>query len=78
MSSFCSTIGGFINLSPEVSFVVEDSNETVVGAAVAVLNAKEFRRRLQVGWIESLRKKYPLATDNDTDMVKVISLVFNF
>lgn len=63
-------------MSPEVCFVVEDGNETIVGAAVAVLNAKEFRRRLQVGWIESLRKKYPLATDNDTDMVKVLFEAF--
>lgn len=66
-----STIGGFLNLSPEVSFVVEDNHETVVGVAVAVLNAKEFRRRLKIGWIEGLRKKYPVASDTDADMVKV-------
>lgn len=73
-----STIGGYINLSPEVCFVVEDSSEIVLGAAVAAINAKDFRRRLQVGWVENLRQKYPAPREDDPDLVKdVIASLHN-
>ncbi|CAL8115404.1 unnamed protein product [Orchesella dallaii] len=64
------TIGGFLNLCPEVSFVVEDNNEVIIGVAVAALNAKEYRRRLKVSWFEMLSKKYPVASEGDSQLVK--------
>lgn len=66
-----STIGGYLNLCPEVGFVVEDNTDVVVGVAVAAANAKEFRRRLKISWVEAMRTKYPVAGSTDSEAVKV-------
>ncbi|ODN00482.1 Protein O-GlcNAcase [Orchesella cincta] len=64
------TLGGFLNLCPELCFVVEDNNDMIIGAAVAALNGKEFRRRLKMSWLEMLRKKYPVSIDVDSQLAK--------
>jgi hypothetical protein len=43
--------------------VVEDENEVVVGYAVAILNAQDFRRKLNMSWTDVLRKMYPLPAE---------------
>lgn len=60
-------IGGFLTLSPEYCFVVED-DVRLCGYALAVLDAKKFFAKLQVSWIPELLKKYPL-TSNDSLVV---------
>lgn len=58
-------------MSPDVSFVVEDGNGVVVGVSVAALDAKEFRRRMKIAWLDELRKKYPMsATGSCNEMTK--------
>lgn len=64
-------IGGYLTLKPDVSFVVEDENETVVGSAVAVLDAREFRRKLNVSWMDVVRKMYPIRPGDESPYVKV-------
>ncbi|XP_035702266.1 protein O-GlcNAcase isoform X2 [Folsomia candida] len=55
-------IGGYLTLNPDINFVVEDESETVVGSAVAVLDARDFRRKLDMSWMDVLRKMYPVPT----------------
>ncbi|XP_022670816.1 protein O-GlcNAcase-like isoform X3 [Varroa destructor] len=55
------TIGGFLALSSEFSFVMEDENR-VVGYALAAVNAAEFFKRLDIAWTSELKEKYPLPT----------------
>lgn len=52
-------IGGFLTLSPEYCFVVED-DLGLCGYALAVLDAKKYYNKLEVSWIPELLKKYPL------------------
>jgi len=68
-------IGGYLTLTSDISFVVEDEMETVVGIAVATLNAKEFRRKLNVSWIDILRKMYSVHPDQSGYVKDVISSV---
>ncbi|CAI6368457.1 unnamed protein product [Macrosiphum euphorbiae] len=63
-------VGSYLTLSPELCFVVED-NGTVIGYALAALNAKEFYQNLQVSWFSEMCSKYPL--DNSTDEIQSAS-----
>lgn len=54
-------VGGFLCLSPEYCFIVEDGDESICGYALAALNAVSFNKRLDAAWIPDLRKKYPLS-----------------
>lgn len=54
-------VGGFLTLSPEYCFVVEDDSG-LCGYALAVLDAKSFYSKLEVSWIPELLRKYPLPT----------------
>lgn len=53
-------VGGFLCLSPEYCFIVEDNDESISGYALAALDAVSFNKRLELAWIPDLRKKYPL------------------
>lgn len=55
------TIGGFLVLSSEFSFVMEDESR-VVGYALAAVSAAEFFKRLDIAWTSELKEKYPLPT----------------
>lgn len=57
-------VGGFLCLSPEYCFVVEDGDESICGFALAAVDAETFNKRLDVAWIPDLRKKYPLNDQN--------------
>jgi len=69
---FFRLVGSYLTLSPELCFVVED-NGTVIGYALAALNAKEFYQKLQVSWFSEMCSKYPL--DNSTDKIQSASQV---
>jgi len=56
-----------LTLSPELCFVVED-NGTVIGYALAALNAKEFYQKLQVSWFPEMCSKYPLSNDSSEEI----------
>jgi len=62
-----------LTLSPELCFVVED-NGTVIGYALAALNAKEFYQKLQVSWLSEMCSKYPLL-DNSNEEIPSTSQV---
>ncbi|XP_013414451.1 protein O-GlcNAcase isoform X2 [Lingula anatina] len=72
-------VGGFINLSPEYCFVVEDE-QGVFGYVLAALDAKSFYKKLEVAWISELCTKYPLSdkVDNLTPAEEIISSFHNF
>lgn len=61
-----------MTLSPELCFVVED-NGTVIGYALAALNAKEFYQKLQVSWLPEICTKYSL--DNSSEGIQSASQV---
>ncbi|XP_074601301.1 O-GlcNAcase [Brevipalpus obovatus] len=52
-------IGGFLTLSPEYCFIVEDSSR-IVGYAVAALDSRKFGDKLRAAWIPEMCSKYPL------------------
>ncbi|CAG7731648.1 unnamed protein product [Allacma fusca] len=69
-------VGGYLSLNADLSFVVEDDNELVVGIAVAVLNGKEFRRKLNASWIPMLKDKHPISLlENSVDVNRVNSIL---
>jgi protein O-GlcNAcase/histone acetyltransferase len=51
-------VGGFLSLTPEFCFVVED-DVGVVGYALAALDAKQFHRKLEISWLPEMCHKYP-------------------
>ncbi|XP_018901156.1 protein O-GlcNAcase isoform X2 [Bemisia tabaci] len=52
-------VAGFLILSPELCFVVEDETG-IVGYACAALNAKQFYTQLESSWLPVMCTKYPL------------------
>jgi hypothetical protein len=53
-------------MNADISFVVEDENESLVAVAVAVNNGKEFRRKLNMSWMGVLRKMYPMPSEQES------------
>ncbi|XP_067010985.1 protein O-GlcNAcase [Anabrus simplex] len=54
-------VGGFLTLSPEFCFVVEEETE-LTGYALAALDAKQFYKKLEIGWLPDMCNKYPQPT----------------
>ncbi|XP_028967383.1 protein O-GlcNAcase [Galendromus occidentalis] len=72
------TIGGFLALSSEFSFVVEDE-QRIVGYALASVNAVEFFKRLEIAWNMELKEKYPLEEgDKDSNQSKAGEIISSF
>lgn len=61
-------IGGFISLSSEFCFVVEDENG-IVGYAMAALDAKQFYKKVELTWIPELCEKYPKPVKGDGELL---------
>lgn len=70
---FFRLVGAYLALCPELCFVVED-NGTVIGYALAALNAKEFYQKLQVSWLPEMCSKYSLV-DNSSEEIPSASQV---
>ena len=51
-------IGGFLTLSPEFCFVVEDE-QSICGYALAAVDAVQFSKKVELAWMPDLRRKYP-------------------
>jgi len=59
-----SLIGGYLHLSPEFGFVVEE-NDFLCGFAFAALDAKQFQNRMETVYMPELCLKYP---ENKSDV----------
>lgn len=55
-------IGGYLIISSDYCFVVEDDT-AVCGYALAAVDSKKFEEKLKIAWIPELRNKYPLPVD---------------
>ncbi|CAG2170295.1 unnamed protein product, partial [Oppiella nova] len=55
-------IGGFLSLSPEYCFIVEDEMG-ICGYALAALDAQQFNKKLEISWTPELNRKYPAPTE---------------
>jgi len=56
-------VGGFLTLTPDFCFVVED-DDGVVGYALAALDAKQFHKKLELAWLPEMCRKYPQPEKN--------------
>jgi hypothetical protein len=56
-------VGGFLTLTPEFCFVVED-DDGLVGYALAALDAKQFHKKLELAWLPEMCRKYPRPEKN--------------
>lgn len=54
----CRFVGPYTTLSPELSFVVEDS-EGVCGYILAVLDSQSFYQQFKQEWLPTVIDKYP-------------------
>lgn len=70
---FFRLVGSFLTLSPELCFIIED-NGTVIGYALAAINAKEFYQKLQASWLPEMCLKYPLL-DTSSEGIQSVSQV---
>ncbi|CAG0883171.1 unnamed protein product [Cyprideis torosa] len=68
-------LGGYLTLSPEFCFVVEDDRGNLCGYAVAALNARKFRNAVHVAWLPELRRKYPMESGINPAIEEMILLV---
>lgn len=50
----------FLTLNPELTIVMHNSCNTIVGFACAVIDCKIFNRNKEVCWIPNMCEKYPL------------------
>lgn len=53
-----SLVGGYLCLSPEFCFVVEDDNG-ICGYSLAALDTRQFEKKLQLAYLPELCSKYP-------------------
>ena len=50
-------VGGFLTLSPDYGFVLEDE-EGICGYALGTMDVKPFVKKCSVSWIPSMQEKY--------------------
>lgn len=61
-------VGGFLTLSNEYCFVVEDETG-VCGYALAALDAQQFSKKLEAAWTPELCVKYPVPIKESSEML---------
>ena len=59
-------IGGYLTLSPEHCFVVEDENG-ICGYCVAAADAQQFINKNNIAWVPTLQSKYPKPDKSHND-----------
>ena len=57
VNSFSRLVGGFLNLSPDYGFVLEDE-EGICGYALGTVDVKPFVKKCKMSWIPSMQEKY--------------------
>ncbi|XP_054167405.1 protein O-GlcNAcase-like isoform X2 [Oppia nitens] len=55
-------VGGFLSLTPEYCFIVEDEMG-ICGYALAAIDAQQFNKKLEISWTPELSRKYPAPTE---------------
>lgn len=74
-------VGGFLSLTPEFCFAVED-DIGLVGYALAALDAKQFHKKLELSWLPEMCHKYPQPEKNSGETLsmteELISWFHNF
>ncbi|XP_029850217.3 protein O-GlcNAcase isoform X1 [Ixodes scapularis] len=61
-------VGGFLTLSNEYCFVVEDETG-ICGYALAALDAQQFNKKLEIAWKPELCLKYPAPAKEPSEML---------
>ncbi|XP_075532915.1 O-GlcNAcase isoform X2 [Dermacentor variabilis] len=69
-------VGGFLTLSNEYCFVVEDE-AGVCGYALAALDAQQFNKKLEVAWKPELCIKYPAPIKEPAEMLSPAEEIMN-
>lgn len=57
MYHHCRLVGGFLTLSPDYGFVLEDE-EGICGYALGTVDVKPFVKKCQMSWIPFMQEKY--------------------
>lgn len=57
VNCFSRLVGGFLNLSPDYGFVLEDE-EGICGYALGTVDVKPFVKKCKMSWIPSMQEKY--------------------
>lgn len=69
-------VGGFLTLSNEYCFVVEDETG-ICGYALAALDAQQFNKKLEVAWKPELCLKYPAPAKEPSEMLTPAEEIMN-
>lgn len=69
-------VGGFLTLSNEYCFVVEDETG-ICGYALAALDAQQFNKKLEVAWKPELCLKYPAPAKEPSEMLTPAEEIVN-
>lgn len=70
-------VGGFLTLSNEYCFVVEDDTG-ICGYALAALDAQQFNKKLEIAWKPELCLKYPAPTKEPSEMLTPAEVCIDF
>ncbi|XP_041124143.1 protein O-GlcNAcase-like isoform X1 [Polyodon spathula] len=69
-------VGGFLTLSPDYGFVLED-NEGICGYAVGTVDVKPFVKKCKMSWIPSMQEKYN-KPDSEKDLSEAEKMMLSF
>ncbi|RXM99512.1 Protein O-GlcNAcase [Acipenser ruthenus] len=69
-------VGGFLTLSPDYGFVLED-NEGICGYALGTVDVKPFVKKCKMSWIPSMQEKY-IKPDSEKDLSEAEKMMLSF
>ncbi|KAK6482306.1 protein O-GlcNAcase-like isoform X2 [Huso huso] len=69
-------VGGFLTLSPDYGFVLED-NEGICGYALGTVDVKPFVKKCKMSWIPSMQEKYN-KPDSEKDLSEAEKMMLSF
>ncbi|MBN3285328.1 OGA GlcNAcase, partial [Polyodon spathula] len=69
-------VGGFLTLSPDYGFVLED-NEGICGYALGTVDVKPFVKKSKMSWIPSMQEKYN-KPDSEKDLSEAEKMMLSF
>ncbi|KAG9341048.1 hypothetical protein JZ751_019802 [Albula glossodonta] len=69
-------VGGFLTLSPDYGFVLEDE-EGICGYALGTVDVKPFVKKCKMSWIPSMQEKYN-KPDSEKDLSEAEKMMLSF
>lgn len=69
-------VGGFLTLSPDYGFVLEDE-EGICGYALGTVDVKPFVKKCQMSWIPFMQEKY-IKPDTEKDLSEAEKMMLSF